>query len=174
MTACFTAIRLIWKYVTFLEKMSQNYGGERWFIKLVGPSSCQSVAVPGRAHFGSAPATFPKCLVMCCQPLSLRTFTASTFPGQEHSEPLLLRSAPLPDHHSASHLPLCERHKQLLLKEVLSSTNPGSSTCEGILPGTAHFVALWEGHLNASVPCCPHTSNIPLSGLQDQPAHAWK
>lgn len=104
MTACFTAIRLIWNYFTFLEKMSQDYREERWkrFIKLVSPSSCQSVAVPGRAHSSSAPAMFFKCLVMCCQPLSLTMFTASTFPGQEHSEPLLLCSALLPDHPSSS------------------------------------------------------------------------
>lgn len=173
MTACFTAIRLIWKHVIFLEKMSQDYRGERWkrFIKLVSPSSCQSVAVPGRAHSGSAPAVFPKCLVMCCQPLSLRMFTASTFPGQEHLEPPLLCSAWSP---SLLIIPLSEHHKQLLLKEVVSSTNPGSSTCEGILPGTAPFAAFWEGHLNASVPHCPDMSNIPLSDLQDQPAHAWK
>lgn len=52
MTTCFTAIRLIWKYVTFLEKMSQNYRGERWnsFIKLASPSFCQSMAVPYSAY----------------------------------------------------------------------------------------------------------------------------
>jgi len=52
MTVLFTAIRLIWKYVTFMEKMSQNYRGERWkrFIKSVSPSSCQLRAVPDNAH----------------------------------------------------------------------------------------------------------------------------
>lgn len=51
-----TAIRLIWKYVTFLEKMSQNYRGERWkrFIKAASPSSCQSTAAPTHSRLCSS------------------------------------------------------------------------------------------------------------------------
>lgn len=51
-----TAIRLIWKYVTFLEKMSQNYRGERWkrFIKAASPSSCQSMAAPTHSRLCSS------------------------------------------------------------------------------------------------------------------------
>lgn len=69
-----TAIRLIWKHVTFLEKMSQNYRGERWkrFIKAAGPSSCQSTAAPTEHTPGFAPEMFQKRLVMCCPPLPSR------------------------------------------------------------------------------------------------------
>lgn len=94
--------------------------GERWkrFIKLFSPSSCQSVAVPGRAHSSSAPAMFPKCLEVCCQPLSLMVLTARS--GALRATPVLCAAAWSP---FLLRYPLCEHHKQPLLKEVLSSTN---------------------------------------------------
>lgn len=116
MTVCFTAIRLIWKYATFLEKMTQNYRVERWkrFIKLVGPSSCQSLAVRTVNTLGSAPAMFSECLVMCCWPLPLRVCHSQHHPMSGALRwlcKLHLGSALLTNHCSSSFIHISEQYK---------------------------------------------------------------
>lgn len=118
MTAWFTAVRLIWNHVTFLEKMSQDYLGRD------GRGSLNwSVHLPANQwHFlaGHTPALLLQCFLSAwwCA-ASLDDVHSQHLPRSEHSEPLLCSAL------------------QLLLKKVLSSSNPCSSTWEGILPGTA-------------------------------------